>query len=392
MAHRLTFRDLIDHAATFLGLGPGGAASRAVRIAVQDAVREVTEHRRWTYLLRSHRIYVPAQHVTGTVSYDHTGGASERLLTFSSATLPTWAGSGVIEFDNRRHKVSSKLSTSTLQLDATLNPGDDVAATSYILWQNLFALPEDFVTLDMPYGSERFKMGRSTYSHQGDWLALEQDGDATGSPWLFRIVGDPDAADLGKMVIESWGPPAAQIDADMLYVRRPRMMQLSGYKSEHTDGTVSTASNTTLTGSGTSFADAFEGAIVRVSDHATKVPTGIDGEYPYAEERVLDTFTSTTSFSVTPAFSLTASGKKYVISDPVDADPIMYRAIKAGVDWHCAKMSRHRDMAMIRGVFDRALSEANSLDASRVFKPAEVGDGSRSGPRPPGFNPPDSVG
>jgi hypothetical protein len=388
-----TYTDLIQHAVDFLGGNQAAAGQSQIRRAIQDAYRELTEMRRWNYLLRMYRIIVPDVYETGTIAYDHTGGASERLITLSGGTFPTWAGSGAIEIANRVHKVTSRLSSSTLQLDGSygLNPGEDISAgTSYKLFQNRFSLPTDFISLDMPYGSDRYKLGRFRYQHANDFMSLEQDGEGTGSPSAFTIMDDPD--NPSRMALHTWGAPADTLDLNFIYYRRPRQMVLDGYKAEHVAGTVSTAASTTLTGLSTTFSSAMAGSVVRVSDNARTPPTGIDGIYPFAEERFLSTYSSATSFTVSSAFSLTQTGKAYVIADYADIEPSMLTALKRGIEAHLAVLYDKRNKSEQIQLRDKAFAEAAGIDVSRVYKPREVGDGATHGARPPETAPPDDVG
>lgn len=388
-----TYTDLIQHAVNFLGGSAAAAGQAQVRLAIQDAYRELTELRRWNYLLRMYRIIAPEPYSTGTITYDHTGGSSERLITLSGGTFPSWAGSGAIRIANRTHKVTSRLSSTTLQLDGSygMNPGDDVSSgTSYELFQRIFSLPTDFITLDMPYGSDRWKLGRYRYVHPNDFLAQERDGDGTGHPYLFTVMDDPD--NPGRMALHTWSAQSASADLDFIYYRRPRQMVLDGYKTAHQVGTVSTAASTTLTGSSTAFSSTMVGSVVRVSDDARRTPTGIDGIYPFAEERFISAYSSATSLTVGSAFSLTQSGKAYVIADYADVDPSMITALKRGIEKHLATLYNMRNKAEQVQLSDLEFKKAASVDASRTYKPREPGDGELNSSRPPETAPPDDVG
>lgn len=387
-----TYTDLIQHAVDFLGGNAAAAGQSLVRRAIQDAYRELTEMRRWNYLLRRHRIIAPEPYDTGTVVYDHAGGSSDRLLTLSGSTFPSWAGSGAVRIGNRVHKVASRLSDTTLELDGDddLNPGEDVSSTAYELFQSRFSLPIDFISLDMPYGSDRYKLGRFSYRRPNDFMAEEEAGEGTGSPYAFTIVGDPD--NPGRMALETWGAPAESEDLDFIYYRRPRQMVLDGYKTAHVAGTVSTAASTALTGSGTSFSSAMVGSVVRVSDNARRSPTGIDGIYPFAEERFISAYSSATSLTVGSAFSLTQTGKAYVIADYADVDPSMITALKRGIEAHLATLYNMRNQEKQVQMADVAFKKAASIDVSRVYKPREPGDGELHSARPPETAPPDDTG
>ena len=117
-------------------------------------------------------------YTTGAVVYDHTGGASERLLTLSGsgAAYPSWAGSAKVRIGSTTYDVDSRLSDTTLTLSSSSNPGTDVGSSSYtmihasggrqevLFWPNISAsatvtyryriLPDDIGdTNPYPYGA-----------------------------------------------------------------------------------------------------------------------------------------------------------------------------------------------------------------------------------------------
>ena len=113
-------------------------AQDALRHCIQGAYREIIQAHDWSFLHVLGRIHLHALYDTGTAAYDHTGGASERLVTLTSGTVPTWANSSedaVIKIDEAICEIEDYKSTTTFTLDATLNPGQDVAAgTSYQIY------------------------------------------------------------------------------------------------------------------------------------------------------------------------------------------------------------------------------------------------------------------
>jgi hypothetical protein len=99
----------------------------------------------WSFLMPITTLSINAPYTTGTIAYDHTGGSSERLVTLSGGTWPTWAESGMIEISGSDYPVESRLSDTLFTLDSSDNPGSDVAAsTSYNLHQDDYDLPDDF--------------------------------------------------------------------------------------------------------------------------------------------------------------------------------------------------------------------------------------------------------
>ena len=73
---------------------------------------------------------------TGQVSYDHTGGSSERLVTLTGGSWPGWVSTdAAITIAGTRYSIASVPTTTTLTLSATSstdvnNPGTDVSSTS----------------------------------------------------------------------------------------------------------------------------------------------------------------------------------------------------------------------------------------------------------------------
>lgn len=391
MAHPrvITFYDAIRRAIMFLGGNASQGASETIRYAVQDALREITEAKRWTYLLKPDRIRVPAPQTSSTITYDHTGGSSERLVTLASGSWPSWAANGAIQFngDGVWHRVASSPSSSTLSLDENLNPGDDLAAlTTYKLIQCYYPLPADFVSLDQPYEEDLIKVGRDRVFN--NWLAKERFGEGSGHPRAFEIVGHP--TDSGRLALWSLYEPTVTEELDFIYYRRPRELYHSGYEKRHYQGTIATASNTTITGTGTAFDASMEGAILRVS-RDSNIPTGIDGLRPYREQFVLDTYSSATSFSVAAASGFTASGLGYIISDPVDIDPCMITAFFRCVEKQLAEARDMRNKQEVNDLYEINFKKAAATDSSRVYKPRQVGDGERLGPRPTNEIPPETL-
>jgi hypothetical protein len=106
---------------------------------------------RWSFLRAEYTIATVAPYSTGTVAYDHTGGANERQLTLSSGTWPSWAASGVVIIDDTWYEVDTRVSNSIVTLDATNNPGADISAgETYRLVQVEYDLPTNFGGMDGP--------------------------------------------------------------------------------------------------------------------------------------------------------------------------------------------------------------------------------------------------
>lgn len=118
---------------------------------------------------------------TGTIFFDFTGGASERLVTISGGTLPGWVDAEcAITISGVRYPIASVLSTTTLTLSANAsnadnNPGGDVTAgTAYLV--------EGRATVGQ--GEECFVMVNAVRARFDTCLAMD-------AAWqAFRVSGD----------------------------------------------------------------------------------------------------------------------------------------------------------------------------------------------------------
>lgn len=176
------------------------AEKNAIDRIINSGLRKFYQSHDWTFLKIWTTLSINAPYSTGTIAYDHTGGSSERLVTLSDGTFPSWvqtnAGNGVyIEIDGVNYEVATYVDSTNVTLASTSNPGSDVSAgTSYEIHQDDYDLPDDFGQLigDLTFepsdnawyvakevGPGRIKALRQREFHQNY---------ANGDPQLFAIV------------------------------------------------------------------------------------------------------------------------------------------------------------------------------------------------------------
>lgn len=394
MAHPyvFTFADAIQHSVGYLGGNPTASGMAEILRAVQTAYRVLTESRRWTYLLKFDRIRVQAPYSSGTIEYDHTGGSSERLITLTSGTFPTWMGATAttpstasIRIAGKIHKVSYRLTSTTLQLDSNINPGADISSgTSYEAFISMYSMPTDFISLDIPYDTDLYRFGR--YVRPNDWLARERYGEGTGAPNAFTIMGDPN--NTARKALHTLYVPTATEELDYVYYRYPREIRYAGRRTAESQGTVA-LSSTTVTGTSTAFESGMIGSIIRVGN-STTVPTGLDGLTPYTEQFKISAYSSATSITIDSA-ATTASGVGYIISDPLDIDPLMSEAFFRGLEKQLAILKNMRTKADAVQLYDESYARAAAVDDSRNYLPRQTGDGKLHGARGPDDASPDQA-
>lgn len=308
-----TYHDVVEHLLDFLGSSATTSRDRGeCRRATLEALREIVNLHRWSYYHQIGRLNTVATYETGTVEYDHTGGVYERQLTLTTGTWPTWAQNGTVVIASVPYDVFDRKSDSVVTLSANSNPGADVAAsTTYRLFRDAYPLPSNFATLTSEVHDLNSKAVLS-YIKPGDWHNQRTWSNSGGVPSFYTIVGDPNYHDI--QTIRFQPSPTSATAYGFLYKRNARRL----LTEEYATGTVS-VSGTTVTGSGTAFTSNHVGCVLRISS-TSDAPTGLAGSNPFTEERIVKTWTDASTLVLDSAFSGTYSGKKFILSDPIDVE------------------------------------------------------------------------
>ena len=325
---------------------PTGRELRAARNAVIKAYRDLQLSHGWSYYQRRQPIHAEAAYRTGTIAYDHTGGASERLVTLSDGTWPANAARGAMVIDGVHYLVAERLGDTTVTLGANSNPGADIAAgESYLWYRDTYPLPVNFHRARLVGETNSSTSWRElVYRDQASVRSLHMEGYPTtpSDPIWYAIGNDGDY--LGAMSLMLVPAPLAATTIDIVYDTHPRA--LTTYKEA--TGTVSvSAGATAVTGSGTAFSSAHVGAVIRFTTSTTLEPTGpaghVDGvTNPFLVQRVITAVASATSLTIDSAVSATTTltAVKFVISDPIDVEPITMRSVLEAMA--CAEYAYHQ--------------------------------------------------
>lgn len=393
-----TFQDALDHATDYLGGNPSDQVQRDCMRAVTSALRDLSNAFHWTYLLEWSRILTspafdgtnPSQLAPGnpiyddlpimtdpaTLSYDHTGGTYERMVTLQAGyKWPSYAALGVIRVGQVGYAVDQRISDSVVTLDSTLNPGMDLAAgTLFQLYQDTYLLPADFSSQDQMLYERNF--GGMDFTHPRDWLYENRYVFAQGIPQRYTITGLPRFP--GRLVVRLYPWPFEFRSIDFIYNRRPRALETQ----QLTDGFVTTTQgSTTINGTGTTFLAKHVGCVLRLG-HDTTPPTSlIMGSNPFVFESVITKVTSTTQIEVADAVDTTYTGVAYVASDPIDVEQgAMLNAYLRCIEKHLGMSRSLVDKPNTAAQYAMALREAQAAD-SRSFMGRAVNQDSRMRPR-----------
>jgi len=122
---------------------------------------------------------------------------------------------------------------------------------------------------------------------------------------------------MGTMAARFYPRPASAYTFDFIYQRRPRQLNIADYNT----GTVACPSTTAVTGTSTAWGTKHIGSVIRFAAAGeVNPPTGLQGLYPYAYERIITDVGSTTTLTIDEALPETLTGAKYRISDPLDIE------------------------------------------------------------------------
>ena len=354
----LTYQDLVEHLVSASFGGPQDAEQKDIRTAIQRAYQEVVWMRDWQWYHTTGRI-IFSDSWQGTVTY----AANTRTVTrVTGDAFPADAARHYIRIDNVVGKVATRTSDSELVLDSTLRfPDEYTSAVSASLYRSSYPLPADFRNLDSPIDEASWVGFR--YVDQDTAMKMERAQDIQGPPSYWTVTKDPDGYGYAVKVL---GYPVEVETLDFTYRRTPRVMRLSGHEVASRAGTVSVA-GTSVTGTGTAFTQDMVGSYLRVGT-AAKHPDTLGSMNPYAGESKITAVASSTAATIST--SLTASGVKYVVTDPCDAPEGMHNCILSAAEYWLARM-RGKSADKMFALYQRDLRLAMENDAIAPFSGTE---------------------
>lgn len=361
---QLTVADSIDHLIAFAVNNVKATTVQKAREAVRAALRVVALAHPWTYLLKHDRIGVSAPFSAGTLTYTN----STRIAQLSVGNFPSWAQRGTLLFGGVLFEVESMPATNQIKLAATSNPGEDVGATSFVLYRDCYLLPADFMQGDRFFESSTRKA--LEYTPPADFFQQRQNMNLAGLPQYYSFLGDRD--DPAAMMTRVAPLPSSATNLDYTYLRQPREPLVDRYES----GLVTTNATTAVSSSGATFTDAMAGSILRVAfsgappveETAAVQPQWFERmalPYPYVYERLITAQTGGNALTVDAAVP-TLSGVKYLISDPIDIEPIvMRRAFLRCAEWQFGLLLKSEDVDRLEAAYQAELQRAIAADVGR---------------------------
>lgn len=313
----LTFDDLVQHVVQYAGSNPNTQAVQQARKAAIVAYTNLGKHQDWQYYKRTFSVITTPGYSTGTVAFDFTGGAYERVLTLTGGTWPTWAAYGYVNIGGVAYQVSSRKSNTEVQLDVNNNPQADIAAgTSFNLLRDQYILPLDFnkamSAVTQPGGISLRYASIAQWAYGRDYTL------AAGRPLQFTVTGDVNVPQ--RKIVRFW--PGPDTTYSILFTYKADLAVPTYLKVSDGDVTL-TNSSAVATGNNTRWVSGMAGAVLRVSQDGVTLPTGIYGDNPASQEYLIDSVQSPTSLTLSTAAADVALRVKGVVTNLLDVDPLV---------------------------------------------------------------------
>ena len=358
-----TYQDVLAAVTSFAQARGAGCSQTTIRYAIEAAYREIISARDWNCLRKIHRVQLKATQKTGTCSYFATGGAYDHLCTLSGAILPDWAIDAQVRLGSYSTvcDIDAIISETEFTLRPPRVPADTaIAAGAYALGRSWYDLPADFVAA-YPF-TERSARFIGQYIPFETWHQQERYNSASGNAQYWTVGPVADLYGVTALYVHPWSSTNAE--CDLIIKTRPRTLAISGNDPWNYAGTVSVPANSlTVTGSSTTFRDSMVGSLIRFSSGSTR-PTGTNGENPYLfQQSIMAVDTTAQTLTMGAAATVALSGVKYLVTDPVDFNLVLYDAFLRNCEKQLAYASGMKDAEAVARRYQAALSQARAADA-----------------------------
>jgi hypothetical protein len=310
-----TLSDFHAHLRSYVGNDTADQKTAAVCRAASRAIDQLPGMADWHFYRGVMSLSTVAEYGTGTIAYDHTGGAFDRLVTLTGGTFPDWAASGSIVIQGTVYDAATRESATQITLKAASNPGADVAAsTGYRLYRAIYPLPEGVRSIDRMHVAQDGSQKTLCERHPREFLRDRGPAASSGVPSYFGFLGDDAGGDV-KVAI--WPPSDRAYRLDFFAKRRPTTPRIQSAAA----GTASVSTGSAaVAGTGTNFSPRHVGCVFRLSE-TDKPPTDEAGLNPYAVESLVEAYTSTTAITLADAQAETLGRRAYEISGRIDIEP-----------------------------------------------------------------------
>jgi hypothetical protein len=360
-----TYQDAINHLLDFLGADVGAEALRTARRAIQNTLRTFPRMHRWSYYYNHGRINTNGSYSTGTVSYDFTGGAYERMLVLTGGTFPAWASEGTVRINDANYKIASVVSSTIAMLDSAQSPREDLpAGTKFVIFCDEYLLPLEFISADEGLNKSNFT--NMSYVHPREWLSNVENGNNYSSdPYMYTITGHSTLQ--GRLSFRVYPFPSTSKSFDFLYQKGARQVAVELYTAGTVAANTSNGPTTTITATGANFTSSLTGSIIRVSADSSDFPTGLDGDNIAEYERQIVGVVSSSQIIVDEPIYATFTARKYSISDPIDIEQgVMLDPFLRGCEYQVSLLRSKANAPDLYQLYMTSVKQAQAADSKVI--------------------------
>jgi len=368
-----TYQDAVEWLLDFYGRTTASARDmRMCKRAVDNAYRELAQAHNWRFYRAAYTLHTDADYDTGTITYDHTGGTYERMLTLASGTWPANAAYGELKLSGYgAYPVEARKSDTVITLSEDQNPGIDIAAgTSYKWWRSAYPLPLDFQKMADPLDeTDGWGIPGLRYMEPEQFFGLSRWWGTTTvtNPGCYTMHQD---RRTGLQSLWFGEPPADVRSYGFQYIRRPRPLRVTEYAT----GTATVVSGSTaLEGTGTTWTADHVGCVFRLSSTATEKPTSPVGSHdgidnPAALTRIVASRTDADTMVLDAASDVSKSTCRYTLSDPIDIDwPVMGTYFQRLATYHLGVLTNDvKNRGELKELVVEAFLDATGADQRQV--------------------------
>lgn len=360
-----TYQDIVEHILDVYDDSRAGRPLRMAKRAASEALRALQTAHSWAMYNGTRHIHTVAPYATGTIYYDHTGGASERLVTLSGGTFPSWAAFGKILIAGVAYPVESYVDSTHVVLDPNVNPGADVASsTAYTLYRDEYPLPVGFKTLGQLWNVTEDEELDVVFADQATRDSVSDPAEP-GDPEYAYVTGDSDY--INNMSLVFLPPPDSELVFRYDFQRSPRQLVTEKYST----GTVTVAGgSTTCTITTGAFTQSHVGCVIRFGTTDNEPDNRFGGlgdtTNTFTDERTIVSVASnglTCTLDAAPSAAITSV--KFTVSDPIDVEVgamlTAYQRLCESTFAILTKRDQKDSMVRIQ-LAERALLEAKDAD------------------------------
>lgn len=357
--------DLLERLFSRTGEVRSSSRTSAMIRAVQDTLRQLPSKHDWSYYQRVIR-FVTTAPIAPTCNYDFTGGASERLLTITSAhAFPADAEEGEVYFEGVAYRVEKRISSTQVTLRSDSCPLADFTAKEVLWARSSYPLPRRIARVHSLTCRDDGIIPLYYLSPQDFYTAQTLDWGSIGGPSRFTIKAISATGETG--VVLSPAPEGAKTYEANVTVS-PSIPTVAGVKGS--DGAIASGSNVFNSATG-QFTDRLLGAMLRI---------GIDAEYPVGDafshsfQAFVVRVVSSTQLELSEISPSAVSDAAFYISSPIDVDSdTMLHYVESESFAQFCRNHKHeslRDaMAISAGDLRSAIVADQQVNKIRLFEP-----------------------